>query len=94
MNHHADLKTFDGLDNRKEIMILLQKLGSDEKRANFIRSLLPHSLKDGLAKLPVTVSGACDPVAAYFMMVGMCNELGVSINMAARKLEAIVSKGG
>lgn len=33
------------------------------------------------------VQGQCDPSATYFMMVGLCNELGVSINQAAQVLE-------
>ena len=35
----------------------------------------------------------CGVVASYYMLVSVCNELGVSINMAARKLEAEVKRG-
>jgi len=38
------------------------------------------------------VEGNCDPAAAYFMMVSICNEIGVSINVAAHRLEKEVSK--
>jgi hypothetical protein len=90
MSHHTELETFDGLDNRREIMILLERLGSDDRRARFIESLIPTSLK--FCGVPMRVTGICDPVAAYFMMVGVCNELGVSINEAARFLEKEVRK--
>lgn len=87
----SELDTFDGLDNRREIMILLDRLGSDQRRARFIEGLIPSSLK-GFAGCPMKVTGNCDPVSAYFMLVSTCNELGVSINTAARKLEAEVNR--
>ena len=87
----SELESFDGLDNRREIMILLERLGTDERRARFIESLIPSSLK-GFAGCPMKVHGPCDSVAAYFMLVSTCNELGVPINVAARKLEGVVSK--
>lgn len=86
----SELDTFDGKDNRKEIMILLFRLGTDARRAAFIESLIPYSLK-GFAGAPMKVEGNCDPAAAYFMLVSICNEIGVSINVAARKLEKEVS---
>ena len=82
----SELDTFDGKDNRKEIMILLDRLGSDNARARFLESLIPASLK-GFAGCPMQVTGHCNAVAAYFMLVGVCNELGVSINTAAARLE-------
>ncbi len=88
----TELETFDGKDNRKEIMILLQRLGSDSRRARFIESLIPASLH-GFAGCPMQVHGNAGPVASYYMLVGVCNELGVSINTAARKLEAEVKRG-
>lgn len=87
----SELQTFDGRDNRKEIIILLQRLGTDKSRATFIESLIPVSLK-GFAGCPMKVTGNCEPVAAYFMLVGVCNELGVSINEAARRLEKVVKR--
>lgn len=85
----SELQTFDGLDNRREIMILLQRLGSDRRRAQFIQSLLLSSRKFGGCVAEAV--GDCDPVSAYFMFVSTCNELGVSINDAARQLERAVS---
>ena len=89
----SELESFDGLDNRREIMILFQRLGSDERRAKFIESLIPNSLK-GFAGCPMKVQGACDPVAAYYMLVGVTNELGVSINTAAKLLDEEVRRAG
>ena len=82
----TELDTFDGLDNRREVMVLLDRLGSDRRRAAFLESLIPLSLK-GFAGCPMKVVGRCDSVRAYFILVGVCNELGVSINEAARRLE-------
>lgn len=92
MSVHSELETFDGLDNRKEIMTLLLCLGSDKHRGEFLESLIPDSL-NGFAAAPMKVRGKCDPVSAYYMLVGVCNELGVSINTAARKLEQQVKRG-
>lgn len=86
----TELETFDGKDNRREVMILLERLGSDKRRAKFLEGLIPRSLK-GFANAPMKVTGNCDAVAAYFMLVGVCNELGVSINVAAGLLEKEVS---
>lgn len=87
----SELETFDGLDNRKDVLTLLLRLGSDQRRARFLESLIPSSLK-GFADCPMRVVGDCRPVAAYYMLVGICNELGVSINEAAIRLEAEVKK--
>ena len=82
----SEIESFDGLDSRREIMILLQRLGSDKARAKVLESLLPASA-NGFAGLPIKVRGPCDPIAAYYMLIGVTNELGVSINEAARRLE-------
>ena len=87
----SEIDTFCGRDNRREVMILLQRLETDTRRARFIESLIPHSLR-GFAGCPMKVKGNCDPVAAYFMLVGVCNELGVSINEAARRLEREIKR--
>lgn len=87
----SELSTFDGKDNRKEIMKMLFQLPDDSKRAKFLQSLIPHSL-NGFANKPLEVTGNCSPIAAYYMMVGMCNELGVNINYAASRLEKEVKK--
>lgn len=88
----TELETFDGLDNRREIMILLERLGSDAARKRFLEGLIPRSLK-GFKNAPMKVKGNCDAVAAYYMLVGICNELGVRINEAAVLLDREVSRG-
>ena len=88
---HSELQTFDGLDNRREIMLLLERLGSDLRRAKFLEGLIPHSLK-GFAGCPMKVQGRCDSIQAYFMLVSITNELGVSINKAAQLLEKEVKR--
>ena len=87
----TELNTFDGRDNRREVMILLQRLGSDHHRTRFLESLIPLSRK-GFAGCPARMHGGCDPVSAYFTLVGICNEVGVSINEAARRLERVVRR--
>lgn len=87
----SGLQTFDGLDNRREIMRMLYRLGSDARRAKFLESLIPQSL-NGFADKPMKVQGNCDGTSAYYMLIGICNELGVPIDFAARKLEKIVRK--
>lgn len=82
----SELSTFDGRDNRKELLTLLGRLGSDRRRKRFLESLIPHSLK-GFQSCPMKVSNNCDVGSAYFMLIGVCNELGVSINHAAQLLE-------
>lgn len=91
MTKKSELESFDGRDNRMELMILLQRLGSGQRRARFLQSLIPHS-RSGFSGIPMMVTGDCDPCAAYFMLVSICNELGVSINVAAQRLEAEVKK--
>ena len=70
--------------------MLLMRLGSDKRRAAFLESLIPSSLK-GFARCPCKVVGACSSVAAYYMFISICNELGCSVNDAAQKLEREVS---
>lgn len=87
----SELQMFDGLDNRKELMLLLVRLGSDRRRRAFIESLIPEKYR-GHPGFPMKVTGPCDPVAAYYMLIGICNELQASINDAARKLEQEVKR--
>ena len=91
MGKNSELQTFDGLDNRREIMLLLVRLGNDANRKRFIEGLIPIALK-GFANCPMKVQGNCDPVSAYYMLVAVCNEIRVSINEAARRLENRVKR--
>lgn len=87
----SELETFDGKDNRRELMLLLQRLGSDQRRADFLSGLVSRS-RAGFAGCEVKITN-CDPIAAYFMFVSICNEIGVSINEAARLLEEEIRCG-
>jgi hypothetical protein len=87
----SELNTFDGLDNRREVMILLNRLGSDQARANFLTELVGQS-RNGFSGTRPQVVSHCDAVTAYFMMVSICNELGVSINYAAKRLDKVIQK--
>lgn len=89
--------SFDGLDNRRELMILLQRLGSklplqlaNECRAKFLQGLIPHSI-GALAGIPIKVQ-PCDPVSAYHYLVAITGVLEVPIDKAARLLEQEVKR--
>lgn len=92
MAQRIELDVFDGLDNRRELMILLDRLGSDQRRAAFLCSVVSRS-RNGFANTNVQVVKYCDSVTAYYMLVGICNELGVSISAAARQLDEVVRRG-
>lgn len=72
-------------------MILLDRLGSDRARVEFIESLIPNSISS-LAGVPMRVVGTCDPIRAYFMFVSVCNELRVPVDIAAKLLDERVRK--
>ncbi len=87
--------SFCGADNRRELMILLQKLGGghqgDHRRAEFLRRLCSRST-NGFSDKSVAVTPV-DPVQAYNMLVQITGVLGVSIDAAAAALEREVKKG-
>lgn len=91
--------SFDGLDNRRELMILMQRLGSKypapldrECRARFLKGLIPHSVS-ALAAAPLEVDpDRCDPVGAYFLFGAITGALSVPIDEAARLLDEAVRK--
>lgn len=91
MGGKSEIETFDGLDNRRSIMLLLGRLGTNKRRARFLEGLIPYSLK-GLTGVPMKVTGECDVGTAYYMLVSVCHELGVPINTAAVKLEQEVRR--
>jgi hypothetical protein len=87
--------SFDGRDNRRELMILFQKLGDHlpevlarEKRAEFLRRLVKDS-KNKFAERDVKIT-PCGPVEAYFAFTAITGVLGVNIDRAASKLERLV----
>ena len=88
---------FDGLDNRREIMILFQRLGdhlpaplANERRAVFLRRLCSRST-NGFSDKAVAIT-PLDAVQAYQMFVQITGVLGVDINWAARMLEKAVKE--
>ncbi|MBX9682124.1 MAG: hypothetical protein K2X38_25480 [Gemmataceae bacterium] len=89
--------SFDGRDNRRELMILMQKLGEkspDPKkhRAAFLQGLIPHSVS-ALAAAPLIVNpDKCDPVGAYFLFGAITGCLDVPIEAAAKLLDEAVRK--
>lgn len=89
--------SFDGLDNRRTVMDLMNRLGHglDEARANRRRaaallSLIPMSVQ-GFASCPIKVS-PCGVAEAYHLFIAITGVLGVPVEDAARKLERMVSK--
>jgi len=84
--------SFDAKDNRRELMILLQRLGhhlpetlARERRAVFLRKVVRMS-KNGFADKAVKIQ-PCDPVEAYWTLTMITGCLGVDIDRAARVLD-------
>ncbi len=89
--------TFDGLDNRKALMRLLDRLGDGlshedgcKRRAKFLQGLLGDSTT-GFDGKPLKAS-PCTTVEAYHLTVAITGCLGVPIEVAAQKLDRIVSQ--
>lgn len=91
--------TFDNLEDRRELVILFQKLGeglpdamANEVRAKFIEDLIPASVS-GLADAPLKADPRqCHPSGAYMLFVQVVGVLGVPIRDAARKLDGVVKR--
>lgn len=89
--------TFDTMEDRKELVILFQKMGEGlpepeamKVRAKFLEGLIPLSLSS-MAATPLKVSPqACNPLGAYFLFIAIVGVLGVPIADAARKVDAAV----
>ena len=93
----GQFKSFDGLDNRREIIILFQRLGeglpdviANQWRAKWLQSLIPHSVS-GMATAPLIVQ-PCDPIEAYRLFVAITGVLGVPIDKAAKMLDEEVTR--
>lgn len=85
-------KEFDAVDNRKTLMDLFNRLGSDERRQKFLQGLITHS-KTGMAGKLMQVT-PCETVQAYLLFVAITGCLGVDVNLAAQKLEREVRRSG
>lgn len=83
--------SFDNLADRKELMILLQRLGTDTARADFVRRVYALSplWRDSCRTVKYLT-----PSRAYFLLVHICGVLGVSIEQAAALLDEEVRKNG
>jgi len=97
MSFLLDYKTFDGLDNRKEVMLLLGRLGEclpEEKqarrRARFLHKLLALS-QSGLSGCGMEIT-PCSLVDAYFAFLAITGTLGVPIAQAMCLLEKEISQ--
>lgn len=91
----GQFQSFDGLDNRRELMLLFQRLGDPlpevlkrDKRAEFLRRIVRMS-NNGFAEKQVKIK-PCDAVEAYFTFTAITGCLGVSIDRAAKMLEDAV----
>lgn len=91
--------SFDGLDNRKEIYILLERLGDGDagnmRRAAFLKSLIPLSVSvlAGHMKASLRIDPSkCTPAGAYNLFIAITGILGVPIYEAAKKLDREVTR--
>lgn len=83
--------TFDTLEDRRELVVLFQKLGSkspdpDAARARWLEDLV----KESTDWRPAVDPASCHPVGAYHLFVQIVGVLGVSIREAAVKLQRAV----
>ena len=91
--------SFDGLDNRRDVMHLFKRLGehlpphmANQKRAEFLQSLIKFSGNGFASRMIQMQAATCDTVGAYNAFVAITGVLGVEINAAARLLEEAVRK--
>lgn len=80
--------TFDTLEDRREIVILFQRLGAgsptpDLARARWLESLI----QEDTAWRPVIDPASCHPVGAYMLFIQIVGVLGVPIREAVASLE-------
>jgi hypothetical protein len=91
--------TFDNLEDRRELVILFEKLGdglpekhANEVRAKFLESLIPQSVS-GLAETPLQANPEkCYPTGAFLLFIAIVGVLGVPIRQAAIQLDEAVRK--
>jgi len=88
---------FDALDNRRELMILFQRLGkhlpaplADQRRTEWLLGLIRRV--EGPWQNHPFETGPCCAVEAYRLCVAICGVLGISIDVAARLLDETVRR--
>lgn len=94
----AQFGTFDTTADRRELVILFQKLGEGlpenkarELRASWLQSLIAGSISMPGAPMQVNPD-SCHPVGAYLLFIQIVGVLGVPIATAAKQLDAYVAK--
>lgn len=96
----AQFDTFDTLADRRELVVLFQRLGEDlpDEQARGVRAKWLEQLICGsvtMPEAPLKVNPAsCHPVGAYTLFVQIVGVLGVPIRDAARALDEYVSRRG
>jgi len=93
--------TFDTKEDRRELVILFQKLGEglpepmqNEVRAKWLEMLVLLSM-NGMDKCPVEIDAKqCSAVGVYNIFVQFVGVLGIKISEAARLLDDCVKKKG
>jgi hypothetical protein len=97
VNTLSEIRTFDGLDNRREVFILLGRLGhgldevgAAKARAVFLRRLL-HLSSNGFADKAVKIT-PCTLPEAYFIFASIMYCFGVSVEAAMKVLESELEK--
>lgn len=96
-NDTGQFGSFCGLDNRRELYILFERLGkhllpfqADNLRAVFLRELIRHS-EGPMVAASMKVS-PCNAIEAFGMCREICGVLGVPIETAAKLLDEVVRK--
>jgi hypothetical protein len=97
--HTGQFGSFDGLDNRKELMRLFSIIGKDKsakdaaiERAMVLQGFLDGS-ETGFAGKPIKVT-PCGVTEAYFLFTAITGCLGVPVEAAAKRLDWLVRRRG
>lgn len=91
--------TFDNREDRREIIMLFEKLGeglpdamANEVRAKFLAGLIRTSLGAMAQKVPEINPKECYPVGAFLLFVAITGVLEVPIREAAKRLDETVKR--
>lgn len=97
MNDPRQFGSFDGLDNRREVLRMFERMGegvpddvASARRAEFLSGLMGMS-RSPMAGLGLSATPAT-PTEAYYEFVAITGVMGVSIEEAAVKLEDMVRR--
>ena len=89
--------TFDTLDDRREIVILFERLGEgaanpNQVRAYFLRMMMLLSCNGFHEQVPAIDVSQCHPTGAYMTFVHLVGVLMIPMSNAVKILEECVSK--